>query len=69
MARNREDLDKLAAGFPSVDILQLDTPNDEAPQTVFRAVLPDILVIAASAFPPTGPLGKLKWEDFAMALG
>lgn len=69
MARNRDGLDKLAEDFPSVDILQLDATNDEAPQTVFRAVLPDIPVIAAGAFPPAGPLHELKWEDFAMALG
>lgn len=48
VARGREPLERLVRELPGVHTLALDATIEEAPQLVFEAVLPDVLVISDS---------------------
>jgi RNA polymerase sigma-70 factor (ECF subfamily) len=49
-----------------VDILALDATADAAPNTVFQAEKPDLLVICGGATPRSLPIPELSWTDFSV---
>lgn len=65
VARGREALEELASELPGVRTLALDAATEEAPQQVFRAMRPDLLVICGGATPATAPLQDLSWKEFS----
>jgi NAD(P)-dependent dehydrogenase (short-subunit alcohol dehydrogenase family) len=65
VARGRDDLERLAQEIASVRILALDASLSDAPQQVFEAMPPDVLVICGGAIPATAPLQDLSWAQFA----
>src|SRR5215469_11915906 len=56
VARDEARLGQLAHDVPGAETLALDASDETAPAQVFGALKPDILVVAAGAFPPAGPL-------------
>jgi NAD(P)-dependent dehydrogenase (short-subunit alcohol dehydrogenase family) len=65
VARDEERLARLAREMPGTQTLALDAAQEDAPARVFEALRPDVLVIAAGALPPLGPLHQLDWREFA----
>lgn len=65
VARGRKGLQELADELPGVRTLALDATTEDAPQQVFRAMRPDLLVICGGATPATAPLQDLSWKEFA----
>jgi NAD(P)-dependent dehydrogenase (short-subunit alcohol dehydrogenase family) len=65
VARGRNDLESLAQELTGVRTLTLDASRPEAPQQVFEAMSPDVLVICGGAIPATAPLQELSWAEFA----
>ena len=65
VARGRESLESLAHERAGVRILTLDASRPDAPQQVFEAMIPDVLVICGGAIPATAPLQELSWTEFA----
>jgi NAD(P)-dependent dehydrogenase (short-subunit alcohol dehydrogenase family) len=65
VARQEERLRQLAIDVPGTEILVLDATDDGAPAKVFGALMPDILVVAAGAFPPAAPLHEQSWQQFS----
>jgi NAD(P)-dependent dehydrogenase (short-subunit alcohol dehydrogenase family) len=65
VARGRGDLESLAQELTGINILALDASRPNAPQQVFEAMPPDVLVICGGAIPATAPLQELSWEQFA----
>lgn len=53
-ARGRQDLEMLAQELTGARTLALDASSPEAPQQVFEAMLPDVLVICGGAIPAIG---------------
>jgi NAD(P)-dependent dehydrogenase (short-subunit alcohol dehydrogenase family) len=66
VARNQISLSRLAQDVPGVQVLALDAADEKAPAEAFAAMQPDVLVVAAGAFPPAAPLHQLTWEQFAV---
>jgi NAD(P)-dependent dehydrogenase (short-subunit alcohol dehydrogenase family) len=66
VARQQGPLRQLARQVPGTEILPLDATDEAAPSTVFDALLPDILVLCAGAFPPAAPLHEQSWQAFAV---
>jgi NAD(P)-dependent dehydrogenase (short-subunit alcohol dehydrogenase family) len=64
VARQEIPLRQLATDVRGAKILSLDATDDGAPGKVFDTLRPDILVIAAGAFPPAAPLHKQSWQEF-----
>src|SRR6516225_6392126 len=52
VARDQSRLAQLTKDIPDVETLALDASDEAAPAKVFGVVKPDILVVAAGAFPP-----------------
>jgi NADP-dependent 3-hydroxy acid dehydrogenase YdfG len=65
VARQEERLRQLANDVPGTEILVLDATDDGAPAKVFGTLTPDILVVAAGAFPPAAPLHEQNWQQFS----
>jgi NAD(P)-dependent dehydrogenase (short-subunit alcohol dehydrogenase family) len=65
VARGRGSLENLAQELTGVRILALDASQPDAPQQVFEALPPDVLVICGGAIPSTAPLQDLSWAQFA----
>lgn len=65
VARQAAALRQLAKDSAGVELLALDATAEGAPSKVFAALLPDILVLSAGAFPPAAPLHRLSWPEFA----
>jgi NAD(P)-dependent dehydrogenase (short-subunit alcohol dehydrogenase family) len=65
VARGRDGLESLAQELAGVRILALDASRPDAPQQVFEALPPDVLVICGGAIPATAPLQELSWAEFA----
>jgi len=65
VARGRGSLENLAQELKGVRILALDASQPDAPQQVFEALPPDVLVICGGAIPSTAPLQDLSWAQFA----
>jgi NAD(P)-dependent dehydrogenase (short-subunit alcohol dehydrogenase family) len=66
VARQQERLRQLAGDVPGIKILGLDAAHEGAPAEVFETMLPDILVVAAGAFPPVAPLHEQSWQQFSV---
>jgi NADP-dependent 3-hydroxy acid dehydrogenase YdfG len=49
-----------------VDTLALDARDAATPAKVFERITPDVLVIGGGAFPPTGALHELSWDEFSV---
>ena len=66
VARQEAPLRQLVQQVPGVETLSLDAADEGAPAKVFEVLQPDILVVSAGAFPPTAPLFKQNWREFAV---
>ena len=66
VARQEDRLRQLAGDVPGTQILALDAADDGAPARVFETLTPDILVLAAGAFPPAGALHEQSWQQFSV---
>src|SRR5262249_60782056 len=55
VARDEGRLARLAREVPGTETLLLDARDEAAPAKVFGVLKPDILVVAAGAFPPAAP--------------
>jgi len=49
-----------------VKTLAVDATADSAPDEVFAALKPDVLVICAGALAPSAPVHELSWETFSV---
>jgi NAD(P)-dependent dehydrogenase (short-subunit alcohol dehydrogenase family) len=65
VARGAEVLAQLARELRGVKILSLDATMASAPEEVFAALKPDVLVICAGAIPPAAPVHEMSWEVFS----
>jgi NAD(P)-dependent dehydrogenase (short-subunit alcohol dehydrogenase family) len=65
VARQALSLKQLAKEIPGIELLALDATAEGAPSRVFAALMPDILVLSAGAFPPAAPFHQLNWPEFA----
>ncbi len=66
VARQGAPLRELAEDVAGVETLALDATDEDASARVFGVLRPDILVLAAGAFPPAAPLQAQSWQDFAV---
>jgi NAD(P)-dependent dehydrogenase (short-subunit alcohol dehydrogenase family) len=66
VARQETRLRQLAKEVPGTEILALDASDEGAPGKAFRVLTPDILVVAAGAFPPAAPLHEQSWQQFSV---
>jgi NAD(P)-dependent dehydrogenase (short-subunit alcohol dehydrogenase family) len=66
VARHRRALAELAAVATGVRTLPLDATAEDAPDTVFATLRPDVLVVCGGAIPPMAPLQELNWSQFAI---
>src|SRR5215467_1357267 len=66
VARDEGRLARLAREVPGTETLLLDARDEAAPAKVFGVLKPDILVVAAGAFPPAAPLHEQNWHEFAV---
>ncbi|TPM94595.1 SDR family NAD(P)-dependent oxidoreductase [Mesorhizobium sp. B2-1-3A] len=65
VARGAEALKELSWEASGVRTLAADATQDTAPDRVFAALEPDVLVISAGAFAPSAPIQDQSWEDFS----
>lgn len=65
VARQEGPLQELEREVPGVQTLSLDATAEVAPQKVFDALQPDVLIVCGGAFPPAAPLHMLSWQEFA----
>nr|WP_223217928.1 MULTISPECIES: SDR family oxidoreductase [Mesorhizobium] len=61
----RGSLKELAWEASGVRTLAADATQDTAPDTVFAALQPDVLVICAGAFAPSACIQDQSWDDFS----
>jgi NAD(P)-dependent dehydrogenase (short-subunit alcohol dehydrogenase family) len=66
VARGAAALAQLARDAPDVKTLALDATSNAAPEKVFAALRPDVLVICAGALAPAAPVQDLSWEGFSV---
>lgn len=66
VAREASSLKQLEQAVPDAQILAVDAADEGAASKVFAHLQPDILVLCAGAFPPTAPMHKLRWAEFAV---
>ncbi|TSE10145.1 SDR family NAD(P)-dependent oxidoreductase [Mesorhizobium intechi] len=65
VARGAEALKELSWEKPGVRTLAADATRDTAPDAVFAALQPDVLVICAGAFAPSASIQDQSWDDFS----
>lgn len=65
VARRQRGLDDLAGAVPGIATLACDATAADAPDNVFKAQVPRVLVIAGGTVPPCAPLPEMGWEDFS----
>jgi NAD(P)-dependent dehydrogenase (short-subunit alcohol dehydrogenase family) len=65
VARGAADLKQLCWEHPKVKTLAADATQEAAPDAVFAALQPDVLVICAGALAPSAPIPEQSWEDFS----
>ncbi|WP_244277641.1 MULTISPECIES: SDR family oxidoreductase [Mesorhizobium] len=65
VARGTEALKELAWEASGVKTLAADATQDTAPDAVFAAMQPDVLVVCAGAFAPSASIQDQSWEDFS----
>jgi len=66
VARQKGPLRQLAQEIPGTEVLVLDAKEESAPAKVFDVLLPDVLVVGGGAFPPSAPIHKQSWQEFAV---
>jgi len=66
VARQQSALQQLSREIGEIKTLALDATDEAAPAKVFGLLQPDILVVAAGAFPPAAPLHQQNWQQFAV---
>ena len=66
VARDERRLAQLAKEVPGAETLPIDASDEAAPAKVLDVLKPDILVVAAGAFPPAAPLHQQSWREFAV---
>ncbi|MFK0687047.1 SDR family NAD(P)-dependent oxidoreductase [Mesorhizobium sp. IMUNJ 23033] len=65
VARSAADLNKLSWEASGVKTLSVDATEETAPDAVFDALAPDVLVISAGALAPSAPIQEQSWEVFS----
>jgi NAD(P)-dependent dehydrogenase (short-subunit alcohol dehydrogenase family) len=65
VARGAEALKELSWEASGVRTLAADATQDTAPDRVFAALEPDVLVMSAGAFAPSAPIQDQSWDDFS----
>ncbi|RWB33776.1 MAG: SDR family oxidoreductase [Mesorhizobium sp.] len=65
VARGTEALKELSRETSGVKTLAVDVTKETAPDAVFAALEPDVLVICAGALAPSAPVQEQSWEDFS----
>ncbi|TIS55302.1 MAG: SDR family oxidoreductase [Mesorhizobium sp.] len=65
VARGEQALAEFAWETSGIKTLAVDATVDSAPDQVFAALEPDVLVICAGALPPAAPVHELSWEAFS----
>ena len=65
VARAAAALKELAWEVSGVKTLAVDATQEAAPDAVFAALEPDVLVICAGALAPSAPIPEQSWEDFS----
>src|SRR4051794_18025554 len=65
VARGEQALMQFAWETSGVKTFAVDATVDSAPDEVFAALEPDVLVICAGALAPSAPLQELSWEAFS----
>ena len=65
VARGEQALAQFARKTPGVKTFAADATADSAPDDVFAALEPDVLVICAGALAPAAPVHELSWEAFS----
>jgi len=66
VSRGTASLVQFANDWPGVKTLAADATKESAPDAVFAALEPDVLVISAGAFAPAAPVQELSWEEFSV---
>lgn len=66
VARGAAALAQLCREAPGVKTLAIDATKDSAPDQVFAALAPDVLVICAGAIVPAAPVHEQSWEAFSV---
>lgn len=66
VARGAAALGRFAKEAPGVKTLAVDATQDTAPDQVFAALEPDVLVICAGALAPSAPVHEQSWEVFSV---
>ncbi|TIX72876.1 MAG: SDR family oxidoreductase [Mesorhizobium sp.] len=65
VARGTAALKELSWETSGVKTLAVDATKGTAPDAVFAALEPDVLVICAGALAPSAPVQEQSWEDFS----
>ncbi len=65
VARGAADLRELSWEASGVRTLSADAAQEAAPDAVFTALEPDVLVICAGALAPSAPIQDQDWGDFS----
>ncbi|TIU99994.1 MAG: SDR family oxidoreductase [Mesorhizobium sp.] len=65
VARGTAALKELSRETSGVKTLAVDVTKETAPDAVFAALEPDVLVICAGALAPSAPVQEQSWEDFS----
>jgi NAD(P)-dependent dehydrogenase (short-subunit alcohol dehydrogenase family) len=65
VARGAAALTELAHALPGVATLALDASDEGAPDAVFAAHHPDVLVLCGGARPHLAPLHEQSWDTFS----
>lgn len=65
VARGTAALKELSWETSGVKTLAVDATKETAPDVVFAALEPDVLVICAGALAPSAPVQEQSWEDFS----
>ena len=66
VARGAAALKELSWETSGVKTLAVDATDETAPDAVFAALAPDVLVICAGALAPSAPVQDQSWEDFSV---
>ncbi|TPL79075.1 SDR family oxidoreductase [Mesorhizobium sp. B2-3-13] len=65
VARGADALKELSWEASGVRTLAADATREAAPEAVFAALEPDVLVICAGAFAPSAPIQDQSWDEFS----
>ncbi|MCV3206027.1 SDR family oxidoreductase [Mesorhizobium sp. YC-39] len=66
VARGAAALKELSRATSGVKTLAVDATKETAPDAVFAALEPDVLLICAGALAPSAPVQEQSWEDFSV---